>query len=330
MEGVAVGTPRKVTRSGAKFTLRVGIGTWPSGLYFARLSAARGNLGFAPFVVRPKPYGAARVAVVLPTNTWQAYNFRDVDGDGTGDTWYADPRIPSVDLSRPYLSRGVPPRYRGFLRWLASTSRAADVLSDDDLERFRGGRQLARLYTLIVFAGHEEYVTEHVYDMIERYRDLGGNLAFLSSNNFFYRVVRRGSRIHRTGRWIDLGRVDAKLIGVHYIGWNEGRYRNRPYVVTGAARAPWFFRGTALRNGASFGFSYGVEIDARSAASPRGTIVLATIPHIFGRGRTATMTYYETGRGAKVFAAGAMNFDAPQSPVTAKLLGNLWEHLSRP
>jgi hypothetical protein len=267
---------------------------------------------------------------VLPTNTWQAYNFRDVDGDGTGDTWYADPRIPSVDLSRPYLRRGVPPRYRGFLRWLASTSRAADVLSDDDLERFRSGSQLARLYDLIVFAGHEEYVTAHVYDSIERYRDLGGNLAFLASNNFFYRVVRRGSRIYRTGRWIDLGRIDAELIGVHYIGWNEGRYRNRPYIVTGAARAPWFFRGTGLRNGATFGFAYGIEIDARSAASPRGTIVLATIPNIFGRGRTATMTYYETGRGAKVFAAGAMNFDAPQSAVTAKLLHNLWERLSRP
>ena len=49
----------------------------------------------------------SRVAVVVPTNTWQAYNFRDVDGDGVGDTWYADPHIPCVDLRRPYLNRGA-------------------------------------------------------------------------------------------------------------------------------------------------------------------------------------------------------------------------------
>ena len=31
----------------------------------------------------------------------------------------------------------------------------------------------------------------HVYDVVERFRDLGGNLAFLSANTFFYRVERR-------------------------------------------------------------------------------------------------------------------------------------------
>ena len=33
--------------------------------------------------------GEHRVAVVMPTLTWQAYNLRDVDGDGKGDSWYA-------------------------------------------------------------------------------------------------------------------------------------------------------------------------------------------------------------------------------------------------
>ena len=47
------------------------------------------------------PRASSRVAVVLPTNTWQAYNFRDVDGNGVGDTWYADPHYNGVDLTRP-------------------------------------------------------------------------------------------------------------------------------------------------------------------------------------------------------------------------------------
>jgi len=42
------------------------------------------------------------------------------------------------------------------------------------------------------------------------------------------------------------------------------------------------------------------------------------------------MTYYRTRAGAKVFAAGAMNFDAPQSGVTGRMLRNLWDYLAQP
>jgi hypothetical protein len=42
----------------------------------------------ASFVLRPRPLGERRIAVVAPTLTWQAYNLRDDDdGDGTRDTW---------------------------------------------------------------------------------------------------------------------------------------------------------------------------------------------------------------------------------------------------
>ena len=57
---------------------------------------------------RPAPQ---RQLVVLPTNTWQAYNMYDRDGDGWGDTWYAGGN-PPVELDRPYRDRGVPPRFK--------------------------------------------------------------------------------------------------------------------------------------------------------------------------------------------------------------------------
>jgi hypothetical protein len=38
----------------------------------------------------------SRVAVVMPTNTWQAYNFRDDDGDGIPNTWYANEAVTTV------------------------------------------------------------------------------------------------------------------------------------------------------------------------------------------------------------------------------------------
>jgi len=330
MTGVPVGPAHAVRLRGGKETIRLRLGRWPSGLYFARLDAPGGRLGFAPFVLQPDRFGLHRVAVVLPTNTWQAYNFRDAGHDGVGDTWYADPRITTVDLSRAYLNRGVPPHYEGYLRWLARTGKHTDVLSDDDLERIARGDVLAHLYDLIVFAGHEEYVTQHAFDIVQRYRDLGGNLMFLSSDSFNFKVTKDGSLMHGRTKWRALGRPEAALVGVQYLDWNHGAFPSRPYVVAGAALAPWFFRGTGLHNGDSFGTAYGVEIDTAAAASPPGTQVLATIPNIFGPGRSAEMTYYETARGAKVFAAGAFNFDTPQSPATARLLENLWDRLSRP
>jgi hypothetical protein len=48
-------------------------------------------------------------------------------------------------------------------------------------------------------------------------------------------------------------------------------------------------------------------------------------------GRSAEMTYYETPGGAKVFAAGALNFAASiGDAAVAQLVENVWTRLSRP
>jgi hypothetical protein len=315
-------------------TLRVvRAGDWPSGLYFLRLEAADGRVGYAPFIVRPRLLGTSRVAVVLSTNTWQAYNFDDANGDGWGDSWYVDGRIRSVDLERPYLDFGVPFRFHDWdlavVDWLNRTGKSVDYLSDDDLEGVASGDELARHYDLLVFPGHEEYVTEHAYDVVRRYRDDGGNLAFLAANNFFWKVRRDGDHLTRVALWRDLGRPEAGLVGVQYVGSDHGE-RQAGFVVSGAAVDPWVFAGTGLADGSLFG-RYGIEIDARTSASPPGTRLLAQIPDLLGPGRSAQMTYYETPAGAKVFAAGAINFAASvDDPRVARLLDNVWTRLSRP
>jgi hypothetical protein len=324
MTGVPVGPRREVQGSRAE----IPIGAWESGLYFARL-VARGAVGYAPLVLRPAVAGENEVAVVLPTNTWEAYNFLDQDHDGFGDTWYADPRVDTVRFDRPFLNRGVPPHLGSFPYWAWLYGKHADYLADNDLDAVSSAEALARLYKLIVFAGHEEYVTSREFDLISRYRDLGGNLAFLSANNFYARVVPVGEAIRCAGHFRDMSRPEAALVGVQYLDWNHGMFRNRPYVVTGVRRAPWLFRGTGLHDGARFGFSYGVEIDTLAPSSPPRIAVLAELPNIFGPGRTAEMTFYTASGGAKVFAAGAMNFDSSQSAVTDRLLLNLWNFLSR-
>jgi hypothetical protein len=50
-------------------------GAWASGLYFVRITTDDNRVGYAPFILRPRRLGTERVAVVLATNTWQAYNF---------------------------------------------------------------------------------------------------------------------------------------------------------------------------------------------------------------------------------------------------------------
>ena len=83
-----------------------------------------------------------------------------------------------------------------------------------------------------------------------------------------------------------------------------------------------------MRASGSFG-RYGIEVDATTSVSPPGTQVLAQIPNALGPGLTAQMTYYETPAGAKVFAAGAMNFGGQLLlwPQPQQILENLWGQL---
>ena len=215
--GVAVTPPAKVDwrahREAPSHLRFLRAGEWRSGLYFVRARGDDGNVGYAPFIVRPRTLGEHRVAVVLSTNTWQAYNFHDADGDGWGDSWYVSSSTRSVDVSRPFLDFGVPFRFRdwdlAFIAWLNRTGKQVDFLSDDDVESAGTGDQLRRAYDLVVFPGHAEYVTTRGLDVIERYRALGGNLLFLSANNFFCRVRRDGTKLVREQLWRDVGRPEV-------------------------------------------------------------------------------------------------------------------------
>ncbi len=314
------------------------VGAWPSGLYYVQLGSPDGRIGYAPFVVRPAQFGAtSRVAVVLPTNTWQAYNFQDVDGNGYGDTWYAGGPNHKVDLRRPYNNRGVPPRFYRydlpFLHWLFWTGKTVEFFSDSDFQQIPSGDDLAKWYDLVVFEGHEEYVTDRMFDLVTRYRDVGGNLMFLSANNFFWRVSKVGQTLRKTGQFRQVGKPEARLLGVQYRANDDGRKQGL-FVVRNAAAAPWVWTGTDLVDGSTFGAyvgGYGIEIDATTPESPPGTLVLAEIPDLYAPGVTAQMTYYETLAGAKVFAAGALDFGGSATfwPVR-RLLENVWARLSGP
>jgi hypothetical protein len=329
MRGVPVTSRTVIGSPTARSVVEVRIGDWPSGLYFARLDATDGRLGFAPFVVRPRRLGEHRVAVVMPTFTWQAYNIRDDDKDGASDSWYGDWRTNVVRLYRPYLNRGVPYHFRTydlpFLHWLEKHEKQVDFLTDSDLDAVGSGSELAGAYDLIVFPGHHEYVTTQEYDVVDGYRNRGGSLMFLSANNFFWRVTRHGNVLERTKRWRDLGRPEAALVGIQYTG-NKLAFGR--YVVLDATSEPWIFAGTGLRRGSLYGYG-GIEIDAISSSSPTNLRLVGRIPNVFGRGQHADMTIYRTKRGGKVFAAGSFTMaGSSDCPDVSRIIENLWASLT--
>jgi hypothetical protein len=333
--GKAVTAPQQVRRPAgrSRWLVHVRLGSgWPSGDYVARLSW-HGHTDYAPFVLRPKRLGTEPVLVVEPTNTWHAYDVLE------GDSWYLNSSVHVIDLTHPFagydvrggrVPAGLPEQFwrfdLGFLRWYWRSRYRADFISDDDLEHIAGAQQLSR-YRLIVFGGHEEYVTSHTYDLITRYRNAGGNLAFLSANNFFYKVRVHGNTMVGRTRWRDIDRPEAALVGSQYVGWDESKYPNRPYRIVDTGAARWLFAGTNLHDGSLLG-RYGIEIDEPNFASPPGTQVLATIPNAFGPGKSANMTIYTLGHST-VFDAGAINFGASAHwPAVSRLVSNLWSHLS--
>jgi hypothetical protein len=103
-----------------------------------------------------------------------------------------------------------------------------------------------------------------------------------------------------------------------------------PYTVTGAAAAPWAFAGNGFGDGSVFG-TYGIEIDAHAPTSPPVIVVLAQAQGAVSPTRAGEMTYYETPAGAKVFAAGTLNFAASiDDPAVGRLIDNVWSRLASP
>ena len=245
-------------------------------------------------------------------------------------------RSQTIDLTRPYIEAACH-RTTGATT-AASCVGSSSITSTPTSSRTTTstgsvGDRLARAYDLIVFSGSRgiRHGTR-VRHSSQRYRDLGGNLAFLSANDFFYKVEKRGDTMDGRWRWRDLGRPEAALVGAQYVDWNHGRYPNRPFTVVGVKQdEPWLFRNTGLADGAQFGV-YGIEVDATAAELARGTQRSGARSRTSSApARAAEMTYYTTPAGAKVFSAGVMNFGGSALwPVVSVMMQNIWTELSRP
>src|SRR5205814_6536361 len=129
-----------------------------------------------------------------------------------------------------------------FLRWVRLHNAAVDFLAEADVVKL--GAELAADYDLIVVPTHLEYVTEAEYDALQRYRDDGGDLIFLSSNDVYWKVEIDGTSMRRVAKWRDVGRTESALVGGQYSGSKTNDAG--PFDVAGPNAGEWAFVVTGL------------------------------------------------------------------------------------
>ena len=261
-------------RIGSGRRIRVPIGDWPSGLYVARL---RGPGGRGAGAVR-------RSAEACSASTASQSSCRRTPGRRTTcatstATASATPGtrsagVTSVDLvaavPRPRRAAAVP-RLRPSASCAGSlyTVRARDFLADDDLERVRDGRSAGaalrpdRLPRPRGVRDDARLRRDRALPRPRRQPRLP-----LREQLLLPRRTARPAPVHGPGRWRDLGRPEAALVGVQYVDWNQNRYPNRPYTVTGASRAA-----VAVR--AARGFGDGDRFGALRDRDRREDVALA-------------------------------------------------------
>jgi N,N-dimethylformamidase beta subunit-like, C-terminal len=167
--------------------------TWPSGVYTGEFSigANSSDKRYILFVVRQDPPGATSpILVVLPTNTYQAYNYFGGKSLYVSKISGSPNPADQVSYDRPYLwtkGRGeFPWRSQYFIAWAEENGYTLEYATDIDQHR---DPQLLGNYSVYVGLGHHEYWSREMRDNLDKFVAAGGNAMHLSGNTS-YRQVR--------------------------------------------------------------------------------------------------------------------------------------------
>ncbi len=310
---------------------------WLPGLYLLRAVDGAGKVSVSAFVVRGQR--PARLALVIPQLTWQAYN------DFGGASLYTpDPTTPSglgrfVSFERPFSQRSLQYDLNQILpsvRWFEQKGYDVTYVSDADLERAADVRALG--VRALIFPAHDEYWTRAMRDTVEAFRDGGGHLVFLSANNAYWNVRLSPGQVtgrarHQMTCWksaLDpdaatpsevttrfrdppVDRPENALVGVMFVGMGPSAKRAL-YVSDSAVgrEAAAFLAAAGLASGDSLpalAADEGDEIVA-NGSTPPGLQVLFRAPWSRRPGQLDVFytTFYVAGSGAGVFAAGNRPF----------------------
>jgi hypothetical protein len=319
-------------------------GSWPSGVYVAKLQGADGKQAYVPFIVRDDKR-RADLLVQVSVNTWQAYNAwgdRSLYGGfNSAHTWVAkEARAKKVSFNRPYdpTESDQPANGAGefffweydFVRWAESQGYDMTYATDVDLH---ARTDLLKNRRGFISVGHDEYWSSNQRDQVEAARDAGVGLAFFGGNDVYWQVrFEKGADgaanrtlvcykdaaldpsaktdpPRTTVLWTadPVKRPQSLLTGTTY-GTNATP-RQQPWVV--ADDSSWIFAGSGLAQGDSVPGILGYEYDrlGDQASRPAGLDVVGRSPVNGFEGQdTAASTVYVAKSGAPVFAAGTIQW----------------------
>lgn len=291
--------------------------SWASGVYAARLSSPFGNQHDVVFVVRPQT-PQNKIAVVLPTNTYNAYN-----------TWAGHDQYTNgqdgvqrvVTLLRPSVSTTA--NATGFidhtmysdlqlLNWMSANNVQYDVYTDGDLDAT--GSTWLPSYKAVVLCSHPEYWTRTARQSVVAYLNGGGRVIATGGNSLYEQVTYSSDRnavIYRTttgdrALFENSGLFESDVIGLEY---NPASYMDfYPYQVQSDHA---FLAGTGLAVGSRFGASgyngaaSGWEVDW-AVSGVTGLVVIAAGLNPNGG---ASVCYVPKPNNGWVFTTGSIAFN---------------------
>jgi hypothetical protein len=306
--------------------LEVPTDDWPEGAYVLRLDADSGGQRYVPVIVRSAD-AKGRVVLRHAVQTWQAYNTWGGYDLYKGPSGAYAHRSRAVSLDRPYDLNGADMLLtyeRNAVKLAESLGLPLAYVTDTDIA---ADPRLLDGAAAVISMGHDEYWTPAERAHVTAARDAGVNLAFLGANAMFRRTRLEGGGRRVvcyktdypsdpmygkddaavTSDWRDGPRPDpeSSLIGTIY----EGYPANAAYVV--ASADSWVFKGTGVRDGASFPNLVGIEYDRVDPAYPlaRPIEVLSHSPlTCHGAASFGDSAYYTHPGGAGVFNSGTMRW----------------------
>jgi hypothetical protein len=318
----------------ADFSLTVPA-TWQSGLYAAQVVNDRGDEIFITFIVKPLLTDHNPIAVVVSTNTWNAYN------NWGGQSQYSYPGAPGpypnppltlsflrpkreatpvLYFDGPYANGATVPSDVWLLTWLEDAGYSVDVYTDLDFDQGIPGLSQ---YRALVLDTHPEYWTVGEYQNLQTYLNQGGHLLSLGGNSIYEKVeytpdsqallFRTEGADRASNLFTTLGMPEINLLGVGYWGVAADGDFSAPYQVTSDSASNFLFQGSNLPQGSLigqaglFGGASGWETGQANypIPSPPGTVILAMGTNPTGG---ADMIYYPTDARGFVFSVGSITF----------------------
>ncbi|EPX60634.1 putative hemolysin [Cystobacter fuscus DSM 2262] len=306
---------------------------WVPGVYLVKLVREDNLQRYVPFFVRdPRP--GAEVMVIIPTQTWQAYN-------AWGGTSLYDDKYSITGVGRAFQASFDRPYYRGqgsghlmddeqgLILWLEAQGLDVAYVTDEEMDRSGEILDEAKVF---IMSGHDEYWTRAQRDRADKAQAEGRSLINLGANQAYWQVRLEPSADGRprrivtcykgdkrdtvslkspdwTGKFRDLApkRPENELLGVMFSArWHQFAH---PTVIT--QEDHWALAGTGLKNGDIIWRANGYEQDqlVENGKSPGNVAVLAESPALslqggFGFGQ---MVVFRKGK-AWVFSAGGIDF----------------------